>query len=137
MESPPVLTSQLRDKALLALEDAVQECRYRSPRPSFAVRFALAYLWIYSGADRAPFDAFWEKLREPHTPWSFTPANIALGRIYAAIGVERSEAVSFAMWDRWYRHEVGKARDRGSAPVTRKGEPATADPPPPPDDLSS
>ena len=49
---------QLRDKALLALEDAAQECRYRAPRRSFLLRFALAYLWSISRGDRAPFDSF-------------------------------------------------------------------------------
>jgi hypothetical protein len=38
-----VAADQLRDKALLALEDVVQECRYRQPRCRQSARFALAY----------------------------------------------------------------------------------------------
>src|SRR5438128_5531025 len=53
---------QLRDKALLALEEIVQEARYRRPRRSFALRFALAYLWAYAGGKRDPFDELWRAL---------------------------------------------------------------------------
>ena len=35
----------LNSPDIVALEEVVQECRYRSPRRSFALRFALAYLW--------------------------------------------------------------------------------------------
>lgn len=106
MESPP-LTNQLRDKALLALEDAIQECRYRTPRPSFAVRFALAYLWVYSKGDRKPFDEFWEALRADKSPWSFTVANHALFTIYGALDLRRPEHISWEMWQRWQDRERG------------------------------
>ena len=91
---------QLRDKALLALEDAVQECRYRTPRRSFAIRFALAFLWARSRADRQPFEQYWLALGEPKSPWSYGVADSALSAIYRAIGVERDEEVMFAMWRR-------------------------------------
>ena len=107
MESPPPLSDQLRDKALLALEDAIQECRYRTPRPSFAVRFALAYLWVYSGGERAPFDELWQALRAEEKPWSFSMADFALNGVYRALGIERPEAASWAMWKRWQEREKG------------------------------
>jgi len=105
MEPPRIASQQLRDKALLALEDAVQECRYRTPRQSFAVRFALAYLWVYSGADRKPFDELWRSMRQPKTPWSFSGADHALNGIYRALDLERPEAISSHMWQRWTKQE--------------------------------
>ena len=110
MESPP-LTRQLRDKALLALEDAVQECRYRSPRPSFAVRFALAWLWAGSGVDRAPFDEYWRCLVAPKSQWSFSAADRALTELYCALGLERPHETGMAMWKRWQAHERAGRKD--------------------------
>ncbi|MDQ3483427.1 MAG: hypothetical protein M3448_08505, partial [Pseudomonadota bacterium] len=89
---------QLRDKALLALEDAAQECRYRTPRRSFLLRFALAYLWSVSLGDRGPFDNFWTAMGQPHSPWSHGAADMALSGVYRALGIERPDAVSWAMW---------------------------------------
>ena len=91
---------QLRDKALVALEEIVQECRYRTPRRSFALRFALAYLWALTGGDRRPFEHFWRVLGDAKSPWSFSAANGALLGIYRALGVERDEELSMAMWKR-------------------------------------
>ena len=104
MDSPP-LTAQLRDKALLALEDAIQECRYRTPRPSFAVRFALAYLWVHSGGSREPFDQLWRSLRAPKSPWSFSSADHALAVIYRTLTRDRPDALSREMWRRWQERE--------------------------------
>jgi len=107
MESPPPLTEQLRDKALLALEDAVQECRYRTPRPSFAVRFALAFLWVQSGCgDRSAFDGLWAALRAPKRMWTFSAADRALTELYvAALGLTRPSDCAMEMWRRWHAHE--------------------------------
>lgn len=110
-----IFTEQLRDKALLALEDAIQECRYRVPRSSFGVRFALAYLWVYSGrGDRAPFDRVWTSMRDPKASWRFSAADHALKVLYRTLGVERPDAVESAMWRRWTEHEGhgGGFRDR-------------------------
>ena len=93
---------QLRDKALLALEDAVQECRYRTPRRSHAVRFALAYLWAYGGGgDRRPYNEFWRTLLEPKSPWSFSAADHALLGIYVNLGLERDDKAGWVMWRNW------------------------------------
>ena len=106
MESPSPFTDQLRDKALLALEDAVQECRYRRPRPSFAVRFALAFLWVHGGCrDRAPYDGLWTCLRAGETLWRFSAADRALTELYLALGLQRSSEVQLQMWTRWHAQE--------------------------------
>ena len=109
--SRDAIDEQLRDKALLSLEDAAQECRYRTPRPSYAVRFALAYLWVYGGRrDRGPFDSFWLSMRSAKSPWSFGSADSALAEIYRALGVERPDGIGSEMWRQWEAHE-GRARE--------------------------
>ena len=109
---------QLRDKALLALEDAVQECRYRAPRRSFAIRFALAYLWAYSGGERWPFDQLWRSLGDPMSPWSFSGANTDLNAIYRLLGLERPPEVEEEMWRRWEQERADeRARRQGSAEI--------------------
>jgi hypothetical protein len=107
IKAPMLTTDQLRAKALLALEDALQECRYRKPRRSYALRFALAWLWATSDADRRPFENFWRSLGAEKTPWSFGVADSALSEVYRALRVERDDAVSFAMWG---RHSADEAK---------------------------
>jgi hypothetical protein len=109
MADPSALTVQLRDKALVALEHAIQECRYRTPKQSYAVRFALAYLWVYGGCgDRSPFDDLWREMRRGKSLWSFTSVDGALLRIYRVPGVERDQAAGFAMWRLWQKHQGEK-----------------------------
>ena len=95
----------LRDKALLALEEAVQECRYRTPRRSFALRFALAYLWAYAPRDRRPLDDLWRALGEEKSPWSFSCANNALSAVYHALGIRRDDEIGNRFWRRWSTEE--------------------------------
>ena len=90
---------QLRNKALLALEEVLQESHYRRPRRSIALRFAMAYLWSISRGERRYFDDFWRALVEGH-PWSFSTADQALGWIYRGLGVRRDEDLSTRMWKR-------------------------------------
>jgi hypothetical protein len=101
---------QLRDKALLALEDAVQECRYRTPRRGFMLRFTLAYLWTLSHGDRGAFETLWEAMGQPKSPWNFSVADKSLEQIYRALGVERPEAPASEMWKRWMQHEGSGGR---------------------------
>ena len=96
---------QLQARALLALEEAVQECRYRTPRRSFALRFALAYLHATARCDRRPFDELWKALGAQKSPWSFSVANIALLGVYRELGLHRDEDVGSAMWRRWSKEE--------------------------------
>lgn len=97
---------QLRDKALLALEDAVQECRYRQPRRSILLRFALAYLWSISPrGDRGCFDSFWAAMGSEMSPWSFSVADHCLTRIYIEMELTRPDDISMEMWGRWSKEE--------------------------------
>ncbi|HEX8641234.1 MAG TPA: hypothetical protein VF704_08760 [Allosphingosinicella sp.] len=99
---------QLRDKALLALEEAVVEARYRRARRSYALRFALAYLWAYSGArDRRPFDALWRALRQEKTPWSFGVADGCLLAIYRTLGLSREGEAAMRLWQKRDEEERG------------------------------
>jgi|GEM_PF-1331880 len=98
-------SESLRDKALLALEEAVIETRYGSARRSIALRFALAYLFASAptdakAVDRGPFDELWKALGRAKTPWSFTMADSALSGLYRAIGVDRDDELAMAMWRR-------------------------------------
>jgi hypothetical protein len=88
---------QLRDKALMALEEALQEARYPPVRRSLALRFALAYLWSVSEADKKHFVGFWQALAERH-PWSLSTADHHLAWIYKSLQLERDEA---PMWHFW------------------------------------
>jgi len=87
----------LTEKALLALEELVQECRYRAPRRSFMIRFTLAYLWSVSRGDREPFDEFWTVLQSNEL-WRFQQANYALAAIYHCVGVKRDEDLAMRLW---------------------------------------
>ena len=55
-------TQQLRERALAALHEAADESAARPLRRSKALGFALAYLWAFSGKDRAAFIWFWQSL---------------------------------------------------------------------------
>lgn len=90
---------QLRNKALLALEEAIEELRYRKVRRSMALRFALAYLWTCSRGDRAPFDEFWNALASTAL-WRVGIADGALRKIYREVGVDRDEELPMTMWAR-------------------------------------
>jgi hypothetical protein len=92
--------SSLTEKALLALEEAVQLCRYQSPRRCFAYRFALAYLWSLRPGDRKPYDEMWKALGASKTPWSFSAADTALLAIYDALGLPRDPRVAHRLWSR-------------------------------------
>lgn len=90
---------QLRDKALLALEEVADAARKKSLRADRAkiVRFVLAYLGN-GVADRTPFDDFWRAVTG-QGPWERSPAMAgpvrgsdacgALCRIYAELGLYR------------------------------------------------
>lgn len=100
-----VLTNS-ETKPFLALEEACQECRYRTPRRSF-LRFALASLRSLSRSDRGPCDSFWLAMGQPHSPWSHAVADMALTAIYQALRNERPDTVSWAMWKRRFEEEGG------------------------------
>lgn len=92
-----VASHSLRNKALLALEEVVQECRYRTPRRTALLRFALAYLWSLNPGDRSHFYRFWSALAEDDM-WRFQYADTALGWIYKHVGVERDHELTQRLW---------------------------------------
>jgi hypothetical protein len=60
--------SHLIFKALCALDEAVEESRQQPVKPSYALRFALAYLYSVSEKDeRSVFDAFWRTIQGAET----------------------------------------------------------------------
>ena len=91
---------QLRSKALLALEEAVQETRYGKVRQTIALRFALAYLWTLTSGRRAPFDDLWKALADDEDFWRFGRADAALGSIYRVLEIERDHDLTMRMWKR-------------------------------------
>ncbi len=93
-------SDQLRDKALLALEEVLQETRYRPVRRTIMIRFALAFLWARAEGGREPFDDFWRQIANPDEMWRFQYAEGALARIHRALGVERDHKLESAMWHR-------------------------------------
>ncbi len=83
----------------MALEEAVQQTRYRPLKRSMALRFALAYLWARSGADRKLFDTFWQCLVSEGM-WRFSGADQALNAIYQDLGLKRDHAFCMELWKR-------------------------------------
>lgn len=91
--------SDLTSKALLALEQAVQRCRYQHGHGDYAVRFALAYLWVEAGAGNTePFIGLWRELASTNDVFRWSEADDNLRRIYGVLGLPRNEAVGEHMW---------------------------------------
>ena len=80
---------QLRDLALAALEEAAREADHGPVRRTKALRFALAYLWSYSAADRGMFDWFWQSLAGEEPIGRTQNVNASLNGIYRALGLVR------------------------------------------------
>jgi hypothetical protein len=55
---------QFTFKALCALDEAIDQCDEAPIKPTFALRFALAYLFAVSDGRRDPYDAFWREVRD-------------------------------------------------------------------------
>jgi hypothetical protein len=89
-------TAELRNRALLALEEALEQCREGPVRRSFALRFALAFLSNFA-SEREAFDEYWRGLAEPKQPPRYGSVNVALNRIYRSIGAERDHALSLRL----------------------------------------
>jgi hypothetical protein len=80
---------QLRDKALLALEEAARQSREAPVTRSRALGFALAYLWAYGGGDREMFLWFWRSLTDANAIGRSQNVNASLNGIYRAVGARR------------------------------------------------
>jgi hypothetical protein len=93
---------QLVRKALLALDEAIDQAREGPVQPTFALRFVLAWLYVSSDRRRAPYDAFWRCIRDPLSyAWSeeqrsnmrFTQARTAFNGICRSVGIEPTAAL--------------------------------------------
>lgn len=51
-------------KALCAVDEACAQAQGEVVRPSFALRFALAYLFVRSDGTRWVYDAFWKAIQD-------------------------------------------------------------------------
>jgi hypothetical protein len=87
----------LNFKALCALDEAIDQCDAGPIEPTFALRFALAYLFAVSDGRRDPYDAFWHEIRDGNgAAYSdssrcyvrTTYARTALAGISRGIGIE-------------------------------------------------
>jgi hypothetical protein len=96
--------ANLKEKAFLALEEAVQEARHRPVRRSFALRFALAYLWSCGAGDKGPYRDFWRALARADL-WRFSACDQALQDIYRSLGATRSDEVLMELWKRRQEEE--------------------------------
>jgi len=80
---------QLRDKALHALEEVLDQCRAGPVRRSLALRFALAFLANFAKDERWPFDRFWQAVSDPLDIARWQNANASLNGIYRLLNVRR------------------------------------------------
>jgi hypothetical protein len=85
-------------KALLALEEAAHESRYRPVHRSRALGMALAYLWGINRGDTRDFVAFWREIASDNYVMRFGGADRALTAIYASVGRKRDDDLSHAIW---------------------------------------
>jgi hypothetical protein len=94
----------LTTKALLALEEVTQDCRYCVPDRTFAIRFALAYLYALKPGDPDPYVDFWRAIAGENDVFRFQFANRELDRIYRKLGLVREDPCVREIW------EVAQAR---------------------------
>ena len=100
---------QLKIKALAALEEVAEATHDAPVAPTYALRFALAYLYAVSGGERWPFDGFWQAVTRD---WGSADAvrgaagigrsqsaNACLNGIYLSIGIKR-DSKAFRSVDR-------------------------------------
>lgn len=80
---------QLRDKALRALEEVLEECRAGPVRRTLALRFTLAFLANFAKDERWPFDRFWQAVADPLDIPRWQNANASLNAIYRLLGLRR------------------------------------------------
>ena len=90
-------------KALCALDEAIDDCDVTPIRPTFTLRFALAYLYAVSDGRRDSFDMFWREVQDPQAKAysddtgryiRATHARIALTGIARSVGIELTSEVT-------------------------------------------
>jgi len=62
----PSVREHLIYKALVALNEVSDACSRGVVRPTFALRFCLAYLYSQSNGRREPYDDFWRCVQAPY-----------------------------------------------------------------------
>lgn len=92
---------QLIRKAILALDEVAEQARTAPIAPSFAIRFALAFLYATGKGERWMHDTFWREMQVP-TPereWCHrgTAVRTAMNGIMLNAGIEPSIAELSAM----------------------------------------
>lgn len=103
------LGNTIRGKAILALEEAVQELRYDRVRRTYALRFALAYLYDLQPGKREPYDALWAALDSDNTVLRYKQADHALTEICVHLGAVRDEEAMNECWRAAYaRHQENR-----------------------------
>lgn len=90
--------SDLKTKALLALEEALHESRYGPACRTRALRFALAYLWREAGGDIVPFAEFWKIVGDEAEAFRFGYADRRLEEIYKRLCCKRDDDLSHKIW---------------------------------------
>jgi hypothetical protein len=78
-------TEQLTVKALAVVEEAAKESDRRPVQRGPGLAFALAYLWSISGAQRWPFDSFWQAVAGRDYIGRSQSVNAARNAVYAAL----------------------------------------------------
>ena len=91
---------RLLGAALIALEEATQECRYQRVRRTFALRFALTYVWVTGAGERQPIENFWSALDVAEQMWRFSRADSALNEIYRGLDLTRDHELGMRVWER-------------------------------------
>lgn len=84
----------LTTKAFLALEEVTQDCRFCIPERTYAVRFALAYLYALKPGDPAPYIRFWRSMAGESNLFRFQFTDRALDAIYRLHRVERVDPMA-------------------------------------------
>lgn len=95
----------LTTKAFLALEEVTQDCRFCIPERTYAVRFALAYLYALRPGDPAPYIEFWRAMAGENNLFRFQFTNRTLDTIYRLHGIVREDPMARDFF------EAAQARD--------------------------
>ena len=127
---------QLMWKALCAVDEAAEEADARPVVPTFALRFALAFLFTCGNGERWMYDSFWRDIQMP-TPIDGkssargTMARSGLQGIMRSVGVTPTFESLTALTARRLRMSPEAAarrrlaralRDEGEAQAARVGE---------------
>jgi hypothetical protein len=121
--------------ALVALYEVADEAGRAPVRPSFALRFALAFLYTNSNGDRSSYDGFWRQCQHPYD--GRTQANYARGTMTrtawngichslgVALSIDFMEQIHSACRSRKEGQRLGARTESGIAPTETTGSAPT------------